>query len=470
MRIYALERSLSRDERMAEVQAGSSDLVGRDAEKADLHAAFHEAVSGGGGTGQLACRAVVGEMGIGKTALVATFLAELPPNARLVHVECTPVQMEVPYAAIAELVRGAIGTTGDEPFDEVVSLIAGAGRGAAGGDASSPMVARLAELATNRQIRGGDEDAHTRKKNILAGVRNLLAAIALAQPLVLVMEGMHWGDRASLEVVGDIVHMGDPLPTFVLIVTRPDDRVSHMLEGVVRIELRGLTPHEQVRLVETRLGIRDGARQVCADLLPKVGGNPFFLLEMVDALLERGALEIREIEVDGGDRFSILARTERSDAGFRALPSTLEQLLGDRIQELPPEEHAVVDWLAIAGGPLSLVDILKLTATHNDEAVIRLCARGLCDRKGEQVDFRHPLTRDVAYVALLPHDRVQMHRALGQQLATTSLGRGVSAAIVARHFARGESSDRAADFYFEAANAARAGHQTQIAIRYYQRA
>jgi len=471
MRIYALERSLSREERLAEVQSTSSDLVGRDAEKADLHAAYHEAVSGGGGVGQLVSRAVVGEMGIGKTALVATFLSELPPNARLVHVECTPVQMEVPYAAVAELVRAAIGTTGEEPFEEVASLIARAGGGAAvGADATSPMVARLAELATNRQEGGGDEDAHARRKNILAGVRNLLAAIALAQPLVLVIEGMHWGDKASLDVLSDIVHSSDPLPIFVLMVTRPDDRVLHVLEGVMRTELRGLSTEEQVRLVETRLGVRDGARQICGDLLPRVGGNPFFLLEMVDALLERGALEIQETDGEGGERVAVLVRTDRADADFGTLPSTLEQLLGDRLRELPTEEHAVVDWLAIAGGPLSLADVIKLTGKDDDEAVVRLCARGLCDRKGELTDFRHPLTRDVAYVELDPEDRVRMHRTLGEHLAKTSLARGVSAAIVARHLARGESYDRAADFYFEAANAARTSHQTPLAIRYYQRA
>ena len=469
MRVYALERSLSREERLAEAQAGASDLVGRDAEKADLHAAFHEAVSGGGwGAGQLVCRAVVGEMGIGKTALVATFLAEMAPHARLLHVECTPVTMEVPYAAVADLVRGAIGTSGKEPLAEVVSLIAGAGGAATGGDPTSPMVVRLAELAIN-QLGGGDEDAHARKKNILAGLRNLLAAIALGHPLVLVVEGMHWGDKTSLDVIGEIAHGAEPLPILVLLVTRPDDRVWNALEGVMRIELRGLMPDEQVRLVETRLGVRDGARQVCADLLPKVGGNPFFLLEMVDALLERGALEIRETETDGA-RVSVLARTERGDAGFGALPSTLEQLLGDRIRELPAEEHAVVDWLAIAGGPLSLADVEKLASHRDDEAVVRLCARGLCDRKGELVDFRHPLTRDVAYAALDPADRVRMHRELGERLAGTVLARGLSAAIVARHLARGENHDRAVDFYLEAADAARNSHQMPLAIRYYQRA
>jgi serine/threonine protein kinase/tetratricopeptide (TPR) repeat protein len=472
MRAYALERSLSREERLAEAQAGSSDLVGRDAEKADLRAAYTEAVSGGGGAGKLVCRAIVGEMGIGKTALVGRFLAELPPTTRMIHVECTPVMIVVPYAGIAELVRVAIGTTGDEPFEEVAALIAGVGGGAAMGDGSSPMVARLAELATNRKAaRGDDEDVHGRKKNIVSGVRNLLAAIALVHPVVLVVEGTHWGDKASLDVLSEIVHGSDPLPIFVLVVTRPEERVFQLLEGLMRIELRGLTPEEQVRLVRTRLGVREGARQVCADLLPKVGGNPFFLLEMIDALLERGALEIRETQTsDGGERVAVLAKTERADAGFRELPSTLEQLLGDRLHELPPEEHAIVHWLAIAGGPLPLVDVVKLTGGRTDEAVVRLCARGLCDRKGELVDFRHPLTRDVAYAELGPDDRSRMHRTLGEHLARTSLARGVSAAIVARHLARGESYDRAADFYLEAAEAARSTHQTHLAIRYYQRA
>ncbi len=470
MRIYALERSLSKEERLADVTAAASDLVGRDAEKADLHAAFHQAVSGNGGSGLVAPRAIVGELGIGKTALVATFLAELPPNARLIRVECSPVRMEVPFSATADLVRDAIGTTGEEPFEEVATLIARAGGGAAQGDASNPMVARLAELATNRQIaHGDDEDAHYRRKLVVSGVRALLAAIAMQQPLVVVVDGLQWADKATLELLVEMIRAPDPLPVVILLLTRPDDRVAPMLEGIVRIELQGLSTDEQVRLVETRLGVREGVRAVCAELMPRVGGNPFFLLEMVDALLEKGALEIREKTVDG-EALPVLVRSEREDADMNRLPSTLEQLLADRIHELPREEHAVVDWLAIAGGPLAEPDLKKLARLGSDEAIVRLCARGLCDRKGEHVDFRHPLTRDVAYAALDAMTRTRMHRELGEHLAQTSLARGLSAAIVARHLARGEAGARAVEFYLEAAGAARAGNQTPLAIRYLHRA
>jgi serine/threonine protein kinase/tetratricopeptide (TPR) repeat protein len=469
MRIYALERSLSREERLGDVVNAPSDLVGREVEKADLLAAYHQAVSEGG-SGTTTSRAVVGELGIGKTALVATFVTELPPNARLVRVECSPSRIELPLSAIAELVRDIIGTSGEEPFDEVCGLIARAGGGAAHGDATNPMVARLAELATNRQAAGGDdEDATFRRRVVMSGVRNLFAALALTQPLVVVFEGMQWADKQSLEMLVEILKQPDPLPILLVFVTRQEDRVAPLLDGVMRIELRGLSTDEQVRLVETRLGVREGVRQVCADLMPRVAGNPFFLLEMVDALLERGSLEIREVEVPGGEPNHVLARSSLAEASGPNLPQTLEQLVADRLTELPPAEHAIVDWLAVAGGPVATADLAKLAPDY-EESVVRLCARGLCDRKGEAIDFRHPLTRDVAYIALDAERRTRMHRELGEQLAQTSLARGLSAAIVARHFARGDSSSRAADFYLEAANTAKNSYLTQLAIRYFRRA
>jgi tetratricopeptide (TPR) repeat protein len=491
MRIYALERSLSREEKASEQANAHNDLIGRDAEKAELHGAYHGAVNGSGG-GSVSSRAIVGELGIGKTALVATFLSELPPNARVVRVECTPVRMEVPYSTLADLVRDAIGASGDESYDEIAHLIARTGGDSPQAEITDPMVARLAEIAANQSAAaasGGapaqaeDEDAHHRKKVLASGVRHLVAAIAFEQPLVLVIEGLQWADKPTLDLMAEILKTPDPLPVLLVLVTRPDDRVASLLEGTVRIELHALSSEEQIRLVETRLSVREGVRPVCAELMPRVGGNPFYLLEMIDALLERGILEIRE---------DALVRPHGTDLDSMGLPSTLEQLLADRIQELPGPEHVVVDWLAIAGGPLGLADLAKLNARAaqhrsaaseasttdlaksalraSEDAIVRLCARGLCDRKVDVLDFRHPLTRDVAYAALDPMTRSRMHRALGEHLAATSLARGLSAAIVARHLVKGDAAERAAHFYLEAANAARTAYQTQLAIRYYLRA
>jgi eukaryotic-like serine/threonine-protein kinase len=502
MRVYALERPLSREERVAEMALAPSDLVGRDAEKADLHAAYHRAVApdggpgaisgssgqhgpaSGGPSGAIVARAVVGEMGIGKTALVATFQGELPPDTRIIRIEASPVRIELPFGAMGDLVRDALSLEPDQPAEAVAAALEALLGPLAKGPQGEVAVGRLTELVTGQLLAVSDEeDLNYRRKLISTGIRRLLAALASRQPLVIVCDGLQWVDKQSLELISELVRRSDPLPILALMVTRPEERILPYLEGIVRIDLRGLSHDDQLRLVENRLGVREGVAGVCADLIPRVAGNPFFLLEMIDALLERGALELQQNE--RGE--AVLARVEQERDGHGPpLPSTLEQIIGDRLRELPPHEHAVVDWLAVANGPLSLGDLAALggsdgraapgeaggsdPASDAREAVMRLCARGVCDQRGDAVDFRHTIARDVAYMAIDTPTRRRMHRRLGEHLASTPTAKGLSAAIVARHLSKGEAHEQAAELYLTAGHAARAGYQTQLATRYYQRA
>jgi len=488
MRVYVLLRPLSVEERVAEMALNPTDLVGRDAEKADLHAAYHRAVHHPGvstpppppsgranmkqrsaaGQGELLARVVVGEVGIGKTALVEAFIAELPSDAKVFRVECSPVKIELPYATVSDILREVSGLSVDDPYDTVVQELS---KRIFYDRADSPhdgqLVNRLAELITAHQVELDDEDAAVQHRNVVVhGVRFLFGAIARHAPIVMVVDGLQWADKASLELLQQILERDEPLPVLTLLVMRPDERVGGYVEGLMRTELGGLAPAQQIRLVQARLGVREGVPAICRELVPRVGGNPYFLLEMIDALLERGALEI--IEPDGGESV-LVRRDDRIGQHADALPSTIEQLVGDRLSELPSAEHDVVDWLAVAGGPLSKGDLMGLTRLAGDEAISRLCARGLCEGRGKLIDFRHPLARDVAYNALEPVHRARMHRRLGEHLATSALARGLSAAIVAQHLERGEAPRHAAELYLEAAQAAHHAHQTQLALRYFQR-
>jgi tetratricopeptide (TPR) repeat protein len=373
---------------------------------------------------------------------------------------------------VSDILRFITGMGLDHAVAEAEAVLQGVLGDFARTPAGEQVVACLSELVTGKQHADVEEDPATDRRDlVLSGLTRLLGGIAAIQPLVVIIDGLQWADLASLELLRDILRRPAALPILVIAVTRPEDRVAPFLEGVVRIELRGLSAEEQVRLAEAHLGAREGVAAVCAELVPRVAGNPFFLLEMIDALLERGTLEVveRALAAGGGARLE-LVRHERPGDRNEALPSTLEQIIGDRLRELPPAERDVVDWLAVAGGPLLESDLLSLTRLADDEAMTRLCARGLCDRKGGAVDFRHPLARDVAYLALEPAARVRMHRRLGEHLATTPLGQGISAAIVARHLARGEAPVPAADLYIEAASAARWANQAQLAQRYFLRA
>lgn len=470
MRMYALERPLTREEKLQQISHAPRDLVGRDAELGDLHAAYHRSVtpSRGHGIGQVTSRVIVGEMGIGKTALVNALAAEFPPDARVVRVECSPASSELPFAAVGQFVREFTGTRLDQPMEEARAVVIEALGELGGGRNRDDIVARLAQLATGRLAEASDEaDVAHNRKTLTAGVRRLFARAAVEAPLVIVIDSLQWCDRPSLELITSLVRRADPLPVLALLVTRPEDRVLPLMEGIVRLELRGLSAENQIRLVQAHLGARDGVEVVCADLLPRAAGNPFFLLEMVDALLERGDLELRE---KGDGQESELVRTERGSGGSAALPSTLEQLIADRLNELPQEEHAVVQWLAVTGGPLAVGDLKELLGFDAEEATVRLCARGLCDDRGDVIDVRYPLTRDVAYLAMEPEQREKMHSALGRLLARSRGGEGLGAAIVAQHLARGGARAEAAGYYLVAASAAQAGYQLQLAERYYRRA
>jgi eukaryotic-like serine/threonine-protein kinase len=467
MRIYALLRPHTREERLQDLHSLPSDLVGRDAELADLHSAYYGVVGGEQSPPKVGARVVYGEMGIGKTALVSAFLAELPPDARVVAIECTPALSEVPHATVSDWFRELTGVHADHSLEEASALVASS-LGNPEDPESLEVVNRIAELCTGhvRPVADdGDADAARTRSFIAQGLRLLLSVATRSGPLVTVLDGVQWCDRQSLDPFAEFLRAGDQLPVLALLTTRPDDRVAQYIDGLVRVELKGLSTDNQVRLLQARLGVAEGVAQATADLVPRAAGNPFFLLEMVDTLLERGQLEIRE----RADRKQELVTIERPGHPAVPLPSTLEQLIADRLNELPVDEHALVEWLAVAGGPLGQKELETFAGPSAPELVKRLAQRGLCDERGDSVDVRHPLTRDVAYRTLDRRRRAHMHHAIGTYLAKTPLAKGLTAAVVARHLARGGARAEAGAAYLEAGHAARNGHQLPLARRYYRR-
>lgn len=467
MHTYALRRPLTREEKQQQHALALRELIGRDAELADLHAAYHQAVSQGEGRGMVVSRVITGEMGIGKTALANAFLAELPPDARVLRVECSPARRELPFSNAGQWLRELTGTRLDQPLEEAIALVEHALGDALEGTNRAEIIAYMSELATGRLARADDEADVARHRRLLAtGIRRAFTRLAQQAPLVVVLDGIHWADVQSLELVSGLTRRVDALPILTVLVTRPDEHVAQVIEGIVTIELGGLSHDNQLRLVQEHLGVTLGVAEVCADLVPRAAGNPFFLLEMVDALLERGSVEFAE----GSDGQARLRRVAGAGPSAQSLPSTLEQLIADRLNELPPEEHRIIAWLAVAGGPLAVSELDALVGPEAEEAVARLCARGLCDARVDAVDLRHPLTRDVAYLGLDDSERQQMHCTLGERIAGAPVATGLGAAIVARHFARGGDREKAGTFYLEAANAAWQSYQLPLATRYFNRA
>lgn len=464
MRVYELLRGLTREEKIQEMAMAPNELIGRDAEMADLHAAYYRVVGQAPGEAKASARVVSGELGIGKTALVNAFVNELPPDARVLRAECSQARQDVPYGVVVEWLRELTGTFQEQPIEEARDR-AEAALGWEEGAEAQEIAERVAELCTGRLGTAYDEAEVLHQKNvILAGLQQLVVRAASEGPLVVVLDAMQWCDLVSLELVGKMLQLEVPLPVLALMVTRPDQRVAPYIEGVLRVELGGLNPESQARLLQVRLGVGPGVERVCADVFPRAAGNPYFLLEIVDALLERGVLEIRE---DDEGR-AVLERIDVAGSVL-ALPTTLEQLIADRLTELSSEEQELLDWIAVAGGPVRIVDLQQLFGNQTDEVLRLLEERGLTEVREGKADAKHPITRDVAYRSMSAEARQRFHRGLGELLAASGQNRGIQASVVARHLAKGGNSDQAAELYLEAAGVARGSYQMALATRCYRK-
>ncbi len=447
MRTYSLVRALTRGERDREVLLSQAALFGRDVELNELRAALFEATGTANAPGMVTCRSIVGEMGIGKSELVRSFLAQ-HPEARTLYVEVTPGKRDIPYGTIGELIRQILGLdSSGSKADATEQLRVIFGPQAA----DIPVV--LADLAFPSPRALLDDDPAARRHQLVLGTRRLLAALSHRRTVVAVIDGAHWVDDRSMDLLGDLLRRGEHARILVLLVGRPDARVRHVLEAFPAIALRPLGRSDQARIVTSHFGVDGEVEEACGDLIDRAGGNPFFLLELIDALAERGALEMVD-EAAGDHRGASLLRHHERDGDD--LPSTLEQALSLRLTELPPDERSVVDWLAVSGGSILIGELELLQGGFADDSVARLSARGMIDVKGDDLDFRHPLLRDVANATMPASERVRRHSQIGEYRSLLSNYRGVQAVTVARHFESADAPNRAVDAYLEALSAARA--------------
>ena len=452
---YALLRALSKEERRARAAAASGDFVGRFAERAELHGALHDACSANDGQGELTTRVVIGERGIGKTALIDAFVNELPPGVAIVRFECTPNHVDTQLRSMASLARAALGATPEMHGAAIDELIEAAHL------TSGPYRSMLAKLVHN--VDGVSDGANIADdaRMMVASVRRLLASRAEGRGLVVVVDQAQWLDSASLPLLTDLLRPRIPTKVFAVLASRPDARIRASISSFVTMPLGGLSHDELIRVVELRLGVNDGVRQPLAHLVPRVDGNPFFMLESVDALLEKGALTIQSQD---GRQF-----LEQTGSGTLELPASVEQVVALRLKELLPQELRAVEWLAVAGVSLSDEELIACDETIDLSALTRLCARGICSRALSLIERRQLLFFEVAYAHIPSEMRTSMHRTLGLRWLARA-PEGVAPIVVARHLERGGQTQLAGGPFFAAAEQTRRAQQIALATKYYRRA
>lgn len=435
--------------------------VGRDRELSLLRMYLDECVS------EPVARTVLvtAPAGIGKSRLRYEFLRTARGNHAEVEVWAArgdPIGVGSPFALVAQLLRNACGLRDGEPIDTRQAKL----RERVARNVAPKHVLRVAQFlgeilgarfpdGDSLQLRAARQDPMLMGDQMQAAWEDFLDAETARQPLLLLLEDLHWGDLPSVQLIDAALRTLRERPLMVLSLARPE--VHEMFprlwsgRGVQEIRLGELTRKASEKLVREALGERLSADGI-TKLVERAGGNAFYLEELIRAAAEGSADQ----------------------------PSgTVVAMVQARLERLEPDARRVLRAASVFGQIFWLSGVRTLLggegrAASLDEWLRELVERETISRRSEskfpgeeEFIFRHALVRDGAYAMLTEGDTK-----LGHQLAASWLhAAGESDAMtMAEHFERGGEPAKAIDWFRRAAEHALEGNDYDAVVARAERA
>lgn len=436
----------------------TTPLVGRRRELASLEAAFDECA-------EERCAnvvVVIGDAGAGKSRLRHELDRRLraraqPPVTTLIA-RADPMRAQAPFSLISRALYQAAGLEeGESMLVRQHKLRTRLSRHVAE-EAVEHLVLYLGEIvsAFSRdaplELELAREDAATMRQRIEHAWCTWLRAECEAGVVLLVLEDLHWGDAATVQVVDAMLEALEGSPLLVLALARPSVRQRFpklwSTRDVGMLELSPLSLRASRELVRGVLG----PAAVAADIERIVAGargNAFFLEELIRAVAEG----------TGG---------ELPDSVLAMMQARLEGLSAPERQVL--RAASVFGQIAWRGGIRELVGLEVEALGSALERLVAdewLLARDRSHLPREQeYAFRHALVCDAAYATLTDHDRELGHRLAGQWLEQA----GVPEAIVlAEHFRRGDDPAKATAWFASAADQAFERQEFEVVLEIVER-
>jgi class 3 adenylate cyclase len=417
---------------------GLTRFIGRERELQQINDALKLAISG---HGQLV--AVVAEAGTGKSRLFHEFKAALPAECKLLEAYSVSHGKASAWLPVLELLRkyfnledadnaavrrekvGAALATLDPALTDTMPYFFGL----VGIQESPDPLAQM--------------DPQIRRHRMLEAIKRIILRECLKQPTVIIFEDLHWIDsetQALLDVLADSIAGARLL---LLINYRPEyrhewSRRSHYLQ----LRLDPLGAENSWMMLSALLGEErelEALRQLIAE---RTGGNPFFIEEMVKALLEQGILARNG-----------LVKIVRPLAEAH-LPVTVQGVLAARIDALPPHDKELLQTLAVIGNDFPLALARRVTQWPEEDLQRGMASLGLGEFVYEQplpddvqYSFKHALTHEVAYNSLLIERRKIIHERTGQALESMfAANLDDHLAELARHYSHSDNIVKAIEY------------------------
>jgi class 3 adenylate cyclase len=421
----------------------TAPMVGRDTELDVLQSVFERVAR----EARPHLVTIYGDAGVGKSRLTGEFLrwVEATESSPLVlRGRCLPYGDGITYWPLAEILKGHAGILDSDAPELALDKVRKAGRDLLTEDVAADPGRATAALAytvglEDPEIPFGEVDPREVRDEVHAAWRSFFTALADEQPLIVVVEDIHWADPVLLDLLEELAERVEGAVMF-LCPSRPDLTSTRPTWGggkrnTSSLALDPLSSLDAERLVRLLLTVDDLPASVHHRILERAEGNPFYLEEIIRRLIDEGLVH------RDGERWRASPGIEDVD-----IPDTVQAVLASRIDLLDPADKRVLQAASVVGrvfwtGPVS--ELVDMEVADLGDALRRMEERELVQsRPGSTLSgqreyiFKHILTRDVAYESLPRRDRGDAHSRTAAWLERTAGDRaGEFAEVLAYHYA-----------------------------------
>ena len=417
-----------------------SPLIGREEELSILR---HRCESAWRGEGQVVL--ISGDAGIGKSR-ISKWLSDAVagrPHYRI-RFQCSPYHTGSSFypivVQIARAARFAEGDSADERLDKLESLLAQASDDVR---STAPLLARLLSIPFEHRYGTIDQPAEVIKEFTIAAILDQVFGLAARQPVLVLIEDLHWIDPSTEELLNQLVDRIGDSPILVLCTYRPEYEAPWIgSAGVTHLSLTRLDRKRSFDLVSRIASDDKLPTELVEQIVARADGVPLFLEELTRSVLD-------DRRRSGGSALEV------------RLPASLKELLMAKLDSLASAREIVP--LCAAIGRTFSYRLLLAVSQLREEAL-----RPILDQlrhfhillhRGEYPDvtltFRHALIQEAAYETMLPSRARALHARIADVLSTQFPAIAEARPeVIAQHLSRAGRGGEARDQWRAAAKLA----------------
>ena len=489
--VYIVQRARPRAFRLGRrgVEGIHTRMIGREAQLKALQDTFYAVTE----EGERQMITLSGEAGVGKSRLLDEFinwLDLLPQSVYYFKGRARQEMQNLPYALLRDLFAFRFQIQESDPVTQVwQKMEQGIAEALGEGDQSQMKAYILGQLlgfdfSDSLHLEGIFQDAQQLRDRALVYLTDYFKAMSVRQPVVILLEDIHWADSSSLDVLNQLALATMQQQLLIVGATRPElwERRPHWGEGQswhARHILPPLSRRESHRLVEEILQkVADLPETLRNLIVAKAEGNPYYVEELIKMLIEEGVI------VKGDDVWLV----EPARLANVRVPPTLTDILQARLDSLAPVEKAELQRASVVGRifwdeVVAQLDQTPEAKSEDKTAALRNTLYALRNREmifqrepaafsgTQEYIFKHALLREVTYESVLKRLRRAYHARVADWLITRGRERmDEYTGLIADHLEQAGRMEETITYLRRASEQAAARFANTEALEYLSRA